>query len=83
MIQFAQFSFLFVKEPIAMGIVQEIQHAIRDLSPAELADFHNWFAEFDYASWDRQVEADAAAGRLDRLAEEALRELQTQRATDL
>lgn len=66
-----------------MSTVQEIEHAIRGLSPAELADFRNWFAEFENAAWDRQIEADDATGRLDALADEALRDVQTGRATDL
>ena len=32
------------------------------------------FAEFDAAAWDAQIEADAAAGKLDAFAAEALAE---------
>jgi hypothetical protein len=41
-----------------------------------------WFAEFDAARWDRQIEEDVAAGRLDALAEEALNDLRQGRCTD-
>jgi hypothetical protein len=37
-----------------------------------LAEFRRWFADFDAAAWDGQIEQDAAAGKLDRLASEAL-----------
>lgn len=53
---------------------RELQSAIADLSRAELAEFREWFEEFVTSEWDRQIEEDVAAGRLDHLAEEALRE---------
>ncbi len=58
-----------------MSTATEIERAIEQLPPAELARLRAWFAEFDGARWDRQFEADAAAGHLDALAEEALSEL--------
>ena len=42
-----------------------------------------WFAEFDAAAWDRQFERDVAEGRLDALADEALRNAREGRCTDL
>jgi hypothetical protein len=38
----------------------------------ELAEFRRWFADFDGNAWDRQIEQDAASGKLDLLAAEAL-----------
>ncbi len=55
-----------------MGNIKSIEKAIEALPPAELAEFRRWFAEFDAAAWDRQLEEDAAAGKLDRLASEAM-----------
>jgi hypothetical protein len=69
--------------PICMSTVHDIKEAVRQLSPEELAAFRAWFAEFDASAWDRQFEEDIAAGRLDRLAEEALRDLREGRCTDL
>jgi hypothetical protein len=66
-----------------MSTVQDIENAIRQLSPEDLAAFRAWFAEFDAAVWDRQLEADVAAGRLDQLAEEALQDFRAGRCTDL
>ena len=66
-----------------MNTVQEIVAAISKLSRAELAAFRAWFAEFDANAWDRQLEEDVAAGRLDALADEALRDLREGRCTDL
>jgi len=55
-----------------MGNVKSIENAVEALPPAELAEFRRWFADFDAAAWDRQIEQDAAAGKLDPLAAEAL-----------
>lgn len=50
-----------------MSTVQEIERAIEKLSEEELAEIRAWI-------WDRDIENDAAAGRFDALADEALRE---------
>ena len=42
------------------------------MAPNELATFRHWFAEFDAVQWDRQLDQDVAAGRLDSLADEAI-----------
>ncbi len=55
-----------------MGNVKSIEKAVESLPPSELAEFRRWFAEFDAAAWDKQIEQDAAAGKLDGLATEAL-----------
>ncbi len=68
---------------MAMSTVQEIEQAIRALGPQDLAALRDWFAAFDAEIWDRQLEQDVAAGRLDRFAEEALRDLSEGRCTDL
>jgi hypothetical protein len=65
-----------------MSTIEEIADAVRRLSSAELAAFRAWFAEFDGARWDRQIEQDVAAGRLDALADEALDDLRQGRCTD-
>ena len=66
-----------------MHTIQEIQMAVSELSPEELAVFRAWFAEFDAKVWDQEFEQDVAAGRLEALAEEALRDLREGRCTDL
>jgi hypothetical protein len=62
--------------------VQEIEQAVRRLSPDDRAEFRAWFAEFDADEWDQQFEDDVAAGRLDWLADEARRDLREGRCTD-
>jgi hypothetical protein len=65
-----------------MSTVPEIEDAIRKLSEVDLVALRAWFAEFDAAEWDRQLERDVAEGRLDALAEEALRDAREGRCTD-
>ncbi|MCU0565371.1 MAG: hypothetical protein MUF49_02095 [Oculatellaceae cyanobacterium Prado106] len=66
-----------------MSSLQEIENAVKQLSAEELANFRVWFAEFDAAVWDRQFEEDVAAGRLNDLAQRALKHLREGRCTDL
>lgn len=54
-----------------MGNVQSIEKAVKSLPPSELAEFRRWFAEFDADAWDKQIEQDAAGGKLDTVAAEA------------
>jgi len=42
-----------------------------------------WFEEFDSAPFDQQIKRDAASGKLDRLAEQALDDLREGRAREL
>ncbi len=55
-----------------MENVKAIERAVESLPTLELAEFRQWFAEFDGNAWDRQIELDAASGKLDQLAAEAL-----------
>ena len=66
-----------------MSSVPEIEAAIRQLAPNELAAFRHWFAEFDSTQWDRQVDRDVASGRLDALADEAILDQQEGRTKPL
>ena len=51
--------------------IKAIEEAVRAQSPSALAEFRQWFAEFDSAAWDRQLETDAGSGKLDALLAEA------------
>ena len=59
---------------IHMGDIEKIERQIEALSAEELAQFRAWFVEFDWAAWDRQLEADIRAGKLDRVTEKARRD---------
>lgn len=56
----------------SMTKVEKLEREVRELDRAELAAFREWFREYDSDEWDRQIEEDVRAGRLDKLAEEAL-----------
>ena len=54
-----------------MTKVEEIKAAIEALPEDEYEQLRRWFTEKDWREWDRQIEADSAAGKLDFLIEEA------------
>ncbi len=54
-----------------MTRIQALEKEVRSLTRDELAEFRAWFARFDAAQWDRQIESDMRSGRLDRLAARA------------
>jgi hypothetical protein len=66
-----------------MSTLHELETAVTDLSPDDLKAFRDWFAAFDAKVWDRQLEDDVRAGRLDALADEVLREHREGRSTEL
>ena len=55
-----------------MTTIEEIQRAILSLPDGDYAKLREWFTELDGEKWDRQIEEDAVAGRLDWLAAEVL-----------
>lgn len=66
-----------------MTNVESIERDVERLTPAELAAFRAWFLEHDWQVWDRQIEKDAAEGRLARFAAEALAESERGETTEL
>jgi hypothetical protein len=66
-----------------MDKLDDIERQVTQLTPDELARFRQWFAEFDAAAWDAQLERDAAAGKLDALAQRALQAHQAGRTRPL
>jgi hypothetical protein len=55
-----------------MTRVDKLEKEVRGLSHDELSAFRDWFRKYDSDAWDREIEKDILAGRLDRLAEEAI-----------
>ena len=66
-----------------MSTVEDIEKAVSNLPPDDLARFRRWFEEFDAARFDARIERDAASGKLDRLADEALTDMRAGRAREL
>ncbi|MBM3543808.1 MAG: hypothetical protein FJX44_04775 [Alphaproteobacteria bacterium] len=56
-----------------MTTLEEIEKAVAKLTPEQLTKFRAWFEEYQEQAFDEQIERDAKAGKLDGLAEEALR----------
>lgn len=57
-----------------MTSVEAIEEEIKQLTKEQLTEFRHWFALFDAYAWDNQIEEDAAAGKFDELAAEAIEE---------
>ena len=66
-----------------MTKLEQIEKSVAALSPEELKAFAAWFEAFQADVWDMQIETDAKAGRLDKLAEQALAELRAGRVRPL
>ena len=63
--------------------VQELESAVSRLPPDELDAFARWFEEYLADAWDRRIEADIAAGRLDDAGRRADAEFESGRCTPL
>ena len=61
-----------------MSKVHEIETAVQKLSRSDLTAFRDWFLGFDASAWDKQFEEDVAAGRLDALDDNAIRDMRIQ-----
>jgi hypothetical protein len=66
-----------------MSTVQEIETAIQKLRPQEIYKVADWLQELREELWDKQIDADAKAGRLDKLAEKALEDYRAGRTKPL
>ena len=63
--------------------VEELEVVVSHLSPEELARFSEWFGEFLGEQWDRQIEADVVAGRLEAAGQRADDDFDAGRCTPL
>jgi hypothetical protein len=63
--------------------IEEIQTAVAQLPAEELDRFSQWFEEFLAEQWDRQIEADILAGRLDAAGRRADEDFEAGRCTPL
>jgi hypothetical protein len=66
-----------------MNRVENIEDQVKQLTFEELRAFRDWFVQFDADAWDRQVESDVCSGKLDDLAERALRDHRAGQSTEL
>jgi hypothetical protein len=66
-----------------MTTVDQIEAAILQLPPDDFRRLSAWFQQLDQARWDEQFERDAQAGKLDALAQEAIRDFKAGKARKL
>jgi hypothetical protein len=52
-----------------MTTAEDIEKAVEQLAPGELARFRAWFEAFDAEQFDAAIERDARDGKLDAFAE--------------
>jgi len=65
-----------------MSTVEEIEAAIEKLPPEDVARLTRWLVERDAARWNKEMEEDAKAGRLDFLFDEADQERRSGKLKD-
>jgi hypothetical protein len=63
--------------------LDELEKTIADLPPGDLKKFREWFLDFDAKQFDERIERDANSGRLDRLADVAIRQHAAGKSTSL
>jgi hypothetical protein len=68
---------------IAIMSIEEVENALAGLAPDQYAQFRAWFEAFEADRFDRKIERDAQAGKLDRLADQAIDDLRKSRAREL
>lgn len=66
-----------------MNRVELLEQQVQQLSAKEFSRFRDWFLEYEWDAWDRQIESDAKAGKLDALARKALEDHAAGRTTPL
>jgi hypothetical protein len=66
-----------------MTKLEDIEKALTELPADQLAEFRGCFEGFQASRFDDSNERDARAGRLDRLAEQALADVRVGRAREL
>jgi hypothetical protein len=57
--------------------VTKIGKEIQGFSKTELASVRKWFRDFDAQFWDQQIGEDVQAGKLDPLADKALKDFES------
>ena len=57
-----------------MSKIDELKVEIERLPDEDFAEIFRWLSEKDWERWDKEIETDSQAGRLDFLVREALQE---------
>jgi flagellar motility protein MotE (MotC chaperone) len=54
-----------------MTVLEKIEQQIAALDPKDVRKLGDWLDEYRAELWDKQIEADAKAGKLDKLVADA------------
>ena len=68
---------------VEMAKLKELETAITTLPDDEYRQFRRWFLERDWEVWDKEIEEDSKAGKLDFLVQEALDTKKEQKLKEL
>lgn len=63
--------------------IKEIEQAIAQLSPSDVAELAQWFEEYQEQVWDQQIEEDVKAGKFSKLVEQAREDYEAGRSKPL
>jgi hypothetical protein len=66
-----------------MSKIDELKAEIESLPNEEFAEIFRWLSEKDWERWDKEIDADSQAGRLDFLVLEAREEKAKGKLKDL
>jgi len=55
-----------------MARIEELANEVQQLSREELVAFRDWFRKYDSDEWDKEIEEDIWAGRLEGLSNKAI-----------
>ncbi len=66
-----------------MTRIEQLEMAVTSLPDEEYVQFRQWFLNRDWEKWDREIEADSMAGKLDFLLQEAANAKNNQQLKDL
>ncbi len=62
---------------------REVIESIKKLPPSELKTLLNWIEEFEEELWDREFERDVKEGKLEALAQKAIKDFRQGKCTEL
>lgn len=66
-----------------MSTVEEIKQAVQKLSLEQRAEFAKWFNDWEDDDWDREIERDVKAGKLDKLLQQVDADIEAGRLTEV
>jgi succinate dehydrogenase flavin-adding protein (antitoxin of CptAB toxin-antitoxin module) len=66
-----------------MTRLEALEQEVEKLTPEDYQAFRRWLADHDWQLWDEELERNVAAGKLDKLRDEALAEWKRGETTEI